>query len=641
MKAMLLAGGMLALASVAPAQQAPRNSAPAASAPIVDTIPPPVDRAYPGTMLLEVDATDTAQGIVRVVQTVPVAGAGDLVLLYPKWLPGTHAPEGEATNLVGLTVSAGGKRLAWRRDPVDMYAFHVDVPAGTRAVRAEFQWLSSRDPANQERVTITPVLANLQWEKMSLYPAGYYTRRIPVTAKLTLPAGWTAYTALRGRKAGATTTYGTVPYETLVDSPVFAGRHARSVEIGRNVRLNIVGDSADAIAITPDQIEKHKALVTQADRLFGARHYDRYDFLYALSDTLSGIGLEHHRSSENAVGADVLTDWDNNAGSRDLLPHEYVHSWNGKFRRGADLWTPDYRTPMRDSLLWVYEGQTTFWGPVLAVRSGMWTKDEWLGAIAGDLAAYAYGQPGQTWRPLQDTTNDPIVTLNGGISEWPSWSRAYDYYPAAALMWLEADQLIRQRSAGRRSLEDFARAFFGINDGDWGEVTYTFDDVVAALNGVEPYDWARFLHSRLDATRMGALGGGVTLGGYRLVFKDEPNAFVKANGSPTGVGMTYSLGMATDDEGKITNVRWDGPAFRSGLRPGNEIVAIEDRAWSTEGMLARVRRTATDKAPVTLLVKAGDSVKRVAIVYTGGIRYPHLEPIGTGARGIDTLLTPR
>lgn len=633
---------LLLLAAPATAQVTPGNSAPAATAPFADTIPAAEDRAYPGTMRLLVDARNVQQGYVDVTQTIPVASAGPLVLLYPKWLPGTHAPEGQPANLAGLSFTVDGKPLAWTRDPLDMTAFHIVVPEGARAVEARFQYLDSLDPMGIERRTMTPAMMNLQWEKLSLYPAGYYVRRIPVTAELRVPDGWTVYTALRGKEAGARTTYETVAYDTLVDSPVFAGKHAQSILIGKDVRLNIVGDTEAAIAPTDEQVQFHRNLVTQADKLFGARHYDRYDFLLAVSDQMSGIGLEHHRSSENAVGADLFSNWKGNIGNRDLLPHEYVHSWNGKFRRGADLWTPDYRTPMRDSMLWVYEGLTSFFGPVLAARSGLWSKDEFLGWVAATSATYAEGQPGQVWRSIADTTNDPIITLHTGVSEWSSWSRGFDYYPAAAMVWLEADQIIRQRSGGRRSLDDFAKRFFGVRDGDWGELTYTLQDVIADMNAVEPYDWAGFFNDRIYTARAGGLEAGVKLGGYRLAFGPTLNAYNEAaSADQEGVGLNYSLGMGTDGEGKITNVRWDGPAFRAGLRSGDQILAVGDRSFDAKAFEERVKEATKGSAPISLLVKSGDTVRRFSIPYTGGLRYARLDPVSSGARGLDALIAPK
>lgn len=633
---------LLLLAAPVTAQVTPGNSAPTATAPYADTIPAAVDRAYPGTMRLQVDARNVAQGYVDITQTIPVAAAGPMVLLYPEWLPGTHAPEGQPANLAGLSFTVNGKPLAWTRDPLDMTAFHIDVPEGARAVEARFQYLDSRNPDGTERRTMTPAMMNLQWEKLSLYPAGYYVRQIPVTTELRIPAGWTAYTALRGKEAGGRTTYETVAYDTLVDSPVFAGKHGQSILIGKDVRLNIVGDTEAAIAPTDEQVQFHRNLVTQADKLFGARHYDRYDFLLAVSDEMSGIGLEHHRSSENAVGADLFSNWKNNVGARDLLPHEYVHSWNGKFRRGADLWTPDYRTPMRDSMLWVYEGLTSFFGPVLAARSGLWSKDEFLGWVAATSATYAEGQPGQVWRSIADTTNDPIITLHTGVSEWSSWSRGYDYYPAAAMVWLEADQIIRQRSKGARSLDDFAKRFFGVRDGDWGELTYTLQDVIADMNAVEPYDWGGFFNDRIYTARVGGLDGGLKLGGYKLAFGPTLNAYNEAaSAEQEGVGLNYSLGMGTDGEGKITNVRWDGAAFRAGLRAGDQILAVGDRSFDGKAFEERVREATKDSAPISLLVKSGETVRRFQVPYTAGLRYARLDPVGSGPRGLDALIAPK
>ena len=631
--------GWLAVA-LAAAPATAQNSEPAAAAPMPVALPAPVDAPYPGTMRMAVDATNVRQGIVRVVQTIPVAKPGPLVLLYPKWLPGDHAPEGEAANLAGLIIETGGRRLAWRRDPIEVTAFHVEVPAGAAEVTARFDYLSARRPIGVERTVITPELMNLQWEKMSLYPAGYYVRRIPVTLALTLPEGWRGFTALRGTTAGTRTDYATVSYETLVDSPLFAGRHARSVALDPAVSLNIVGDTADATAIKDRQIAGFKALVVQMDRLVGTRHFDHYDFLLAASDKLSGIGLEHHRSSENSVGSGFFADWDDSPYDRSLLPHEYFHSWNGKFRRPADLWTPDYHTPMRDSLLWVYEGLTSFYEPVLATRSGLWSREEYLGYLADTAALYAEAQPGQSWRSLADTVHDPITTLHTSTSEWPSWSREYDYYAGAGLIWLEADQIIRQRSRGARSLDDFAKRFLGLNDGDWGTVTYSFDDVVADLNAVEPYDWASFLRTRLEGSGGAALLGGLAIGGYRLGWGKTPNIYQQRNaGGETG--LDYSLGFAADADGRIDRVIWDGPAFRAGLRAGDRIVAVGDRAFAADALRDAVRAASRPGDSVELRIGSGDDLRTVRLAWSGGMRHPALEPLPGATRGIDALIAPK
>ena len=466
---------LLAGAAFAQADPALTGSSKPQPVPIVDTIPAAKDVAYPGTIALTVDATDTVRGIFRVTETIPVA-AGPLVLLFPKWLPGGHSPSGTIDKFAGLVITAGGKTISWKRDLVDVFAFHLDVPAGTTEITAQFQYLSPT-AENQGRVVMTPEMLNLQWDSVALYPAGYFTRGITFKPTAIYPEGWTSATALRpsgpSTAKGGRVEYAAVAFDTLVDSPVFAGKYARTETLSSRVTLNVFADKPGALAITPEELKIHRAIVDQATKLYGAQHYDHYDFLLALTDRLGGIGLEHHRSSENSQGTDYFTKWKDNAAGRDLLTHEYTHSWDGKFRRGADLWTPDFRTPMRNTYLWLYEGQTQFWGKVLSARSGLMSKDEALDALAVTAAAYEY-LPGRAWRPLIDTVNDEIINPRRPMA-YRSYSRFEDYYEEGQLIWLEADSLIREKSGGKKSLDDFARAFFGKTDGDWGEVTYDFD----------------------------------------------------------------------------------------------------------------------------------------------------------------------
>ncbi|HYZ49053.1 MAG TPA: peptidase M61, partial [Sphingomonas sp.] len=557
----------------------------AAAPALAQSIPAAKDVPFAGAMTLAVDLRNATQGIFRVHQTIPVQGPGPMVLLYPKWKPGNHSPSGQIENLAGLKLSAGGKPLAWRRDPVDMFAFHVDVPAGVTGIEAEFQYLSPQRSGGDRRV-FGPTMANLQWESVSLYPAGYYVHNIPVRASATYPAGWTGFTALRGQLQGTTVTYDQVPYDILVDSPVYAGAHAKQVPLDPQVTFDMVADAPWQLDITPEQVAAHKRLVEQADRLFGTRHYDHYDFLVALSDYQSGDGLEHHRSSENTLDADLLTDWNATLYDHYVVAHEYVHSWNGKFRRPADLWTPDYNQPMQNSLLWVYEGQTQFWGDVLAARSGLWSKQAFLDFLANVVARYSEGMPGVAWRSVQDTTNQAIITDHGRGGAWSSWFRSADYYRNAELMWIEADATIRKLSGGKKSMDDFAKLFFGVEPGQWDhELTYRFDDVAAALNRIAPYDWAGFLRSRLDATDPALPLKSVESAGYRLAFGDKPTASARAQFDNAKTDdFTYSIGLSLSKQGEIKDVLWDGPAFRMGVRPIDEVVAVNDARYDAEAM---------------------------------------------------------
>ncbi len=631
----------LLLTQPAAAQDAAR-SAPAASA-LVDTIPAAQDVAYPGTMELEIDASDTTRGIYRVTQTIPVKpGTSDLVLLLPKWLPGNHAPEGAAPFLNDIRFTAGGKPLAWRRDTLDVFAFHIGVPDGTREVTAKFVHTSPLQ-SSEGRITMTQEMLNLQWEKMSLYPAGHYVRQIKVKPTVTMPRGWTVFTALDGQSAnGNRFTWNTIPYDTLVDSPVFAGKYASRTDIGHGAWMSAVADKSEQLAIRPEHMQTYRNLMDEAVGLFGARHYDHYDFLLAMTDRMGGIGLEHHRSSENQYEPKAWSDWVKMDWDHNVIPHELVHSWNGKYRRPADLWTPDYRTPMQNSLLWVYEGQTQFWGWVLAARSGVQRKDTVLGMFANAAANYSEGQPGRTWRSVEDTVNDPIINKRRPLP-YASLTRSEDYYTEGALMWLEADQVIREGTRGTKGLDDFARAFFGMRDGDWGELTYDFDEVVRTLNGVYPYDWAAFLTKRIKTPGQPAPLAGIEKAGYKLVWKETPNTFEEGRAADNkGNNLFYSLGVSLDKDGKVTGTRWDGPAFDAGLVNGAKIVAVNGVAYDADTIKAAITAAKGTKEPIQLLVQRGDKFLNVPMPYYGGLRYPWLERLPTrGAVGLDQLLSPR
>lgn len=632
----------LLMASAASAQIVPQtNSQPPAPTEKTAQIPDARDVPFPGTIQLTVDASDVTRGIFRIRERVPVTGAGDLVLLYPKWIPGGHTPRGDINKVAGFKFTANGQPLEWKRDTIDVTAFHVNVPAGVTAVDVEFQYVTPT-ASNQGRTVATPDMASIQWISNSLYPAGYYVRQIPVQASVIVPQGWQVATALRpSGLSGNRVDYPVTSYEILLDSPLIAGAHYRQFPLSDDVFLDVVADTAAELDAKPDQIAAHKRLVEQAVKLFGAEHYDHYNFLLTISDYLGGIGLEHHRSSEDGVDRGYFTDWNNKLRDRNLLPHEYVHSWNGKYRRGADLWTPDYRTPMQDSLLWVYEGQTQFWGYVLGARSGMLSKEDTLSAIASIAATYGYGTPGRAWRPLVDTTNDPIIAARSPQA-WRSWQRSEDYYSEGLLIWTDVDRIIREQSRGKKSLDDFARAFFGMRNRDFGELTYTFDDVVATLNAVQPYDWSGYLERRvLDVAANPPLEG-ITMGGYNLVFRDEPTAWTKSvEKEGKNNDLTYSGGFVVGNDGKITTVIWDSPAFNAGMTVGSELLAVNGRKFDGDGLKSAIKAAKETKEPVKLLVKSGEVYRTLDLDWHGGLRYPRLEKAGKGQGTLDALLAPR
>ncbi|WP_314375168.1 peptidase M61 [Sphingomonas paucimobilis] len=636
-RSLLVASLLATTAFPAMAQVPAGNSAPVAQAPFVNTIPDAVDTPYPGTIKLMVDATDTDRGIFRVKETIPVAKAGPMALLFPKWLPGAHSPRGEIEKLAGLVIKANGQLLPWTRDPVDVFAFHIDVPAGAQALDVEFQFLSATKP-DQGRIAVTPTMISLQPNSVSLYPAGYYTRQIPIQMTATFPTGWTAAGAVPAQVSGSTYTYDTTNYEILVDSPILAGKYGKVFPLTPNVKLNVFADNPGELAAKPEQIAAHTRLVEQAEKAFGSHHFDHYEFLLSITDQLGGIGLEHHRSSENGVTPGYFTEWDSGPGRRNLLPHEFTHSWDGKFRRGADLWTPDFRSPMRDSLLWVYEGQTQFWGYVLQARSGMVSKQDTLDQYASILAIYDTA-PARQWRNLVDTTNDPIISSRKPKG-WTSWQRSEDYYNEGLMVWMEVDAMLRQKSGGTKSIDDFAKAFFGIRNGDWGEVTYTFDDVAATLNKIVPFDWAEFLHRRITETGQPAPIQGFAMNGYKLVYTDQPTPTFK-QGEKNSTNVSYSLGMIVSNSGEVTSSIWDSPAFKAGIDVGTQIQAVNGEAYSGDRLKAAIIAAKDSAHPVKLVIKNQDRFRDVTLAYTGGPRYPRLEKVGTGETGLDRLLKAR
>jgi predicted metalloprotease with PDZ domain len=648
-----LCGGVIAaavcLAAVSiEASAATEDSMPqplALPAPIVA----PVDRPYPGVLRVSVDASDMQRRIVRIHETVPVVDGPDLVLLLSEWYPGWHAPAGRehVNRIAGLRIVATGRAdaLTWERDTVNVFAFHVTVPAGVNSVELDFQYLSppSADVGDLE---ITSNIAMLEWTAFVLYPAGYFARQIPVDAELKIPAGWHLATPLEPVGAlGVSTDFKRTDLDTLIDSPAYAGEYWTRLDLDPNapvpVTLDLFADRPQLLATSPAQLGAHRALIQQAYKLFGSHHYDRYDFLLALSDNLDMNGLEHHRSSENISYATYFTEWDKTPYARDLLAHEFVHSWDGKFRRPADLWTPNFNVPMRDSLLWVYEGQTQYWGLVLTGRSKLWSKDEALEQLAYVTAWYS-ASPGRHWRSVQDTTNDEIVSPRVFKQPWRSWQRFEDYYDIGQLIWLDADTLIRQQSNGRHSLDDFARLFFGVDDGRFVPLTYSFDDVVAALDRVHHHDWAKFLRDRLDAIDANPPTDGITRGGYRLVFDDVQSELYKSHERFDKVtDLTFSLGLTVDKTGKLKDVQWDGPAYKAGLTSGSVLVAVNGVEFDPDRLKEAVTAARGSHDPIEMIVRTGDHFRVVQVDYHDGLRYPHLQRDPSRAALLDEILSPK
>jgi len=592
-----------------------------------DQVPPPQDTPYVGTVTLHVDASDTAQGIFRVHETLPVK-PGALTLLYPQWIPGDHSPTGPIAMLAGLKLSGNGKPLMWKRDKYNVYAFHLDVPADVSSIDADFQYLSGRS----DDFEITDRMMDMEWSKVSLYPAGYFSRDITFAPSVTLAHGWQLGAALEtASQSGDTITFKPVTFNNLVDSPIYAGQYFKRVDLNPGgdapVHLDIVADAPKYLEITPEQLKVHRALVTQAVKLFGSHHYDHYDFLFSLSDQMGGNGTEHHQSSEDGLGADYFTAWSDNAPERDLLAHEYTHSWNGKFRRPVDLWTPNFNVPMGDSLLWVYEGQTQYWGFVLTARAGIWTPQQFFDALAMVAANYDRNREGFQWRTLEDTTNDPTAARRSGLP-YRSWQMSEDYYSGGQMMWLEVDAKLRALTHDHKSLDDFAQAFFGVDNGSYVTKTYTFDDVVAALNTVAPYDWAAFLHAHVD-TLNPPLQNGLAATGWKLVYTDKESDYEKQyNSRPEPsrhlYNFAWSIGLTMNDKSQVNDVRWDGPAFKAGVSTGATLVAVNGKDYSTDVLKEAITAAKDNQTPIQLLLKYQGGFRTVAVDYHGGLQYPHL-----------------
>ncbi|MEX1826195.1 M61 family metallopeptidase [Luteibacter sp. CQ10] len=580
-------------------------------------LPVAVDQPYEGNLSLQVDLSDQQRHIFHVRESIPVH-AGHVVLYYPKWLPGYHGPDGPLSNVAGFIVTGNGKRIPWRRDLKEMYAFHVDVPEGVSKLDLSFEYLA---PA-------TPNYIPLSFNEVAFYPAGHYVSRITVDPSVKLPGGWKFASALEtAGQDGDTVRFKPVSFENLVDSPVLTGKYFNRIDLAPGqsvpVHLDIAGENADSIKATDAQIAKQRSLVVQANKLFNAHHYGHYDFLLVLSDHTGHFGLEHHQSSDDRLFANFLTDADVNVAAGTLLPHEYVHSWNGKFRRPADLWTPTFTEPMQDDLLWVYEGLTDYWAGVLTARSGIWTTDQWrdsLASIAADMTA----RTGRSWRSLQDTA-DGIPLASRGTRGWVNYRRSSDYYPEGQMLWLDVDTKIRTLSGGKHTLDEFARAFYGMDSGSYTPKTYTFDDVVNTLNGIQPYDWKSFLRQRLDATGDGLPEKGIEGGGWKLVYDDKPTPFMKT-GEKTrkAVSLAYSLGVVVTDKGEIQDAQWDGVAAKAGLVPGVTIVAVNGKDFSTKGLKDAITDAKNGTAPIDFLVKDVDDYRHIAVDYHGGLKYPHL-----------------
>ena len=638
--AAVLAAGCIAFATTVLAQQSTGPQ----PVPMPPPIVAPVDTPYPGTISLLVDASNITDRVFNVHETIPVK-AREITLLYPEWVPGNHAPSNQVEALGGLVVNANGKRIAWVRDRVNMHAFHIEVPQNASTLEVNFQYLGPQDP---KKGRIDSRFADITWQSALLYPAGYFSRDIKFEATLRLPDGWKFACALETKSQnGDTVAFKETTLNTLIDSPLYAGENFKRVDLSTGpdnpVYLDIFGEKPADLAITPEELQYHKNLVIEAQKLFKSHHYNHYDFLFSVSDIVSGKGLEHHQSSEDGARANYFTEWNAGVMGRDLLPHEYTHSWNGKFRRPADLWTPNFNVPMRNDLLWVYEGLTDYWGNVLAARSGMRTAEQGRDVWAL-FAADFENSPGRTWRSLEDTTNQPIISSHfANPEEWPSWQRSYDYYPESDLIWLEADTRIREMSDNKKSLDDFAKLFYGMDNGSYVTVGYSLEDIIKALNTVQPYDWAGFFRERVYEVNPKVPENGFTQGGYRLVYNDQEPEWEKGveKDDPTrSTSFATSLGFSVKPDGGLNQVWWDSLAFKAGITPDMQLQAVNDQKFTIKDLQDTILAAEQSKSPIKLLLKRGGEFVTVSLDYHGGMRYPHLERVEGTPDRLDEVLAP-
>jgi predicted metalloprotease with PDZ domain len=617
-------------------------------------MPPPIvapaDKPYVGPVRLTVDISNNVDRIEKVHEDIPVVpGSKEMVLLYPAWIPGDHEPSGPVASLGGIVTTVDGSRVQWVRDRVDVYAFHVPLTEGARTVGLDFDYLSPIKPS-AGRIEISDAIADLEWNEVVMYPAGYFSRDIPFDTTLKLPSGWKYATALEtASEEGDTIRFERTPLNTLVDSPLYAGLYYERVDLSPTstdiVHLDIFADAAADLKMTPEELDEHKRLAMEADKLYGSHHYRHYDFLLLLSDKVGGVGLEHHQSSEDGQSANYLTDWPNGILDRDLLGHEYTHSWNGKFRRPADLWTPNFNVPMRDDLLWVYEGMTQYWGNVLTARAGMRTPEQTRDIFARVAAGFA-ASAGREWRPLVDTTNQPIVSQRRAVS-WVSFQRPEDYYTEGMLIWLDADTKIRELTGDKRSLDDFCKKFLGVYNGSFITDQYTLADVVKDLNEVAPYDWMSFLQDRVYDLHAEIPMNGFMQGGYKLVYTDTPVEWMTKEQAAAGYAdFSTSLGFSVGARrgggpaGIVSNVWWESPAFKASVTPNMEIVSVNGSAYTAKVLTDAILAAEKNRAPLQLQFRDGDKYKTVAIPYYDGMRYPSLQRIDGTPNRLDDIFAP-
>jgi Predicted protease with the C-terminal PDZ domain len=589
------------------------------------------------TIRLDVDASEAFRNIVHVKEVLDVRG-GDIDLFYPKWIPGEHAPDGTINDMVNFFVNANGKAVAWRRDDVEMFAFHVSVPAGVRQIEVSF------DDASQPGTVDTAALARIKWNRLLVYPRGVNSDNINVTASMRVPTGWQYATALtENRNTGDTVYFNGTNLTEFIDSPAIIGKYFAKVPLSTDpvpVEMDIAGETAESIKYSPETLAWWKNLVAQANLAFGAHHYRKYRFLLTVSDEGGDEGLEHHESSEDGVGEDALSDRLEMLDLGDLLSHEYTHSWNGKYRRPASLTTPDFEQPMKGDLLWVYEGLTQYLGHVFPARSGVWTPEMFRDVFADTYAGMNH-QSGRGWRPLVDTAVAVQYTYPSP-RPWMNARRRVDYYDEGSLIWLDVDVLIRQQSNGKLSLDDFLHKFHGGPSGAPAVVTYDLDEIVRTLNSVVPYDWKQFFIDRVYKVAPTAPIGGITNGGWKLIYNDTPNLQMQVDErSRTYINEMYSIGLNVDSAGTVRDINQEMAAAKAGIAPGMKIIRVNDGDFSLEGLRNAVIAAKDPAKGLTIQAQNGKETGTYKLAYSEGEKFPHLVRDGSKPDYLSAIAKPK
>ncbi len=605
--------------------------------------------AQTAPITLSVDLTDAPRKILHATEVMPVT-AGPLTVVYPKWIPGEHGPTGPIENMAGFFITANGRPVKWERDKVDMFAYHLTVPQGATKLEMKIDFLASSSLSGfSSGGSTSENLALLSWNTLLVYPADTDASQVMFTPSITLPTTWQFGTALdttRIQAAGAISIadFKTVSLEQLVDSPVLAGRYFREVPLAPEITpkhyLDMAADGPEQVELSKEHIAEFDRLVRETGALYKSRHYGSYHFLVTLSDEVAHFGLEHHQSSDDRVPATTFIDDREFTLGGLLLPHEFTHSWNGKYRRPAGLATSNYQKPMVGDLLWVYEGLTEYLGDVLAARCGIWTPDQYKQRLSTIAAEYD-NRPGRTWRDIQDTATSAQILYDAG-GGWDNWRLNVDYYDEGELIWLDVDTTIRKVTDGKKTLDDFVSKFHGLGgDTPPKVVPYTFDDVVAGLNSVVANDWATFLRSRIDSNAYQAPLGGLENGGYKLSYSDKPNAWSAMEDAERGsFDFWYSIGLHAAKSGNVSDVLKGGVSDKAGIGPGMKLIAVNGRAYTPDVLKAAIHDAKDSGPPLELIVENTGFFKVIRLDYHGGERYPQLERVSSVPDRMDDILKP-